>query len=102
MGRYSKDFTWNPGTLTDAVNRMYCKGYNSTLGQFASTKWIAEGNGCPETGCILLEYIHNNVHESNDLAPGEDLTNSFDKNLTGGGDYATGMSHMSDVPIAAF
>ncbi|KAM0549462.1 hypothetical protein ACHAPJ_009448 [Fusarium lateritium] len=85
MDKYSKDYTWNPGTLTDAVNRMYCKGYNTTWGQFASTKWIAEGNGCPETGYISLEYIHNNIY-----------------NLTGGSDYATGMGHMSDVPVAAF
>ncbi|KAM0197862.1 hypothetical protein ACHAPI_004594 [Fusarium lateritium] len=82
---YSKDYTWNPGSLADAVNRMFSKGYNSTWGHFASTKWIAEGEACPETGYISLEYIHNNVH-----------------NLTGGSDYAAGMGHMSDVPVAAF
>ncbi|KAJ4265994.1 hypothetical protein NW762_003967 [Fusarium torreyae] len=63
----------------------WAPGYNTTWGQFASTKWIAEGNGCPETGYISLGYIHNNIH-----------------NLTGGSDYATGMGHMSDVPVAAF
>ncbi|KIL84922.1 hypothetical protein FAVG1_11792 [Fusarium avenaceum] len=82
---YSKGQTWNPGSLTDAVNRMFSKGYNSTWGHFASTKWIAESEDCPETGYISLEYIHNNVH-----------------NLTGGSDYAAGMGHMSDVPVAAF
>ncbi|KAF5672507.1 tyrosinase precursor [Fusarium heterosporum] len=77
--------SWNPGSLADAVNRMFSKGYNSTWGNFASTKWIAESEGYPETGYISLEYIHNNVH-----------------NLTGGSDYAVGMGHMSDVPVAAF
>ncbi|KAF4944169.1 hypothetical protein FGADI_12882 [Fusarium gaditjirri] len=85
MEQHSKDYTWNPGSLSDAVNRMFSKGYNSTWGQFASTKWIAEGKGCPKTGYISLEYIHNNIH-----------------NLTGGSDYTTGMGHMSDVPVAAF
>ncbi|KAF6521758.1 hypothetical protein HZS61_013286 [Fusarium oxysporum f. sp. conglutinans] len=85
MDQHSKDHTWNPGSLSDAVNRMFSKGYNPNWGQFASTKWIAEGKGCPKTGYISLEYIHNNIH-----------------NLTGGSDYATGMGHMSDVPVAAF
>ncbi|KAF4497184.1 tyrosinase precursor [Fusarium agapanthi] len=85
MKQHSKDYTWNPGSLSDAVNRMFAKGYNSNWGQFASTKWIAEDQGCPKTGYISLEYIHNNIH-----------------NLTGGSDYATGMGHMSDVPVAAF
>ncbi|KAF4439226.1 tyrosinase precursor [Fusarium acutatum] len=85
MEQHSKDYTWNPGSLSDAVNRMFSKGYNSNWGQFASTKWIAEGKRCPKTGYISLEYIHNNIH-----------------NLTGGSDYATGMGHMSDVPVAAF
>nr|RBQ94040.1 hypothetical protein FVER53263_03534 [Fusarium verticillioides] len=85
MEQHSKDYAWNPGSLSDAVNRMFSKGYNSNWGQFASTKWIAEGRGCPRTGYISLEYIHNNIH-----------------NLTGGSDYATGMGHMSDVPVAAF
>ncbi|KAG5815232.1 hypothetical protein H9Q74_002925 [Fusarium xylarioides] len=80
MEQHSKDYTWNPGSLSDAVNRMFSKGYNSNWGQFASTKWIAEGKGCPKTGYISLEYIHNNIH-----------------NLTGGSDYATGMGHMSDA-----
>ncbi|KAI6760465.1 hypothetical protein HG530_009325 [Fusarium avenaceum] len=82
---YSKGQTWNPGSLADAVNRMFSKGYNSTWGHFASTKWVAESEDCPETGYISLEYIHNNVH-----------------NLTGGNDYTSGMGHMSDVPVAAF
>lgn len=85
MDQHSKDYTWNPGSLSDAVNRMFSKGYNPNWGQFASTKWIAEEKGCPKTGYISLEYIHNNIH-----------------NLTGGSDYATGMGHMSDVPVAAF
>ncbi|EWZ99665.1 hypothetical protein FOWG_00085 [Fusarium oxysporum f. sp. lycopersici MN25] len=83
--QHSKDYACNPGSLSDAVNRMFSEGYNSNWGQFASTKWIAEGKGCPNTVYISLEYIHNNIH-----------------NLTGGSDYATGMGHMSDVPVAAF
>ncbi|KAF4991858.1 hypothetical protein FGRMN_7576, partial [Fusarium graminum] len=82
---YPDEHSWNPGSLADAINRMFSKGYNSTWGHFASTKWIAESEGHPEKGYISLEYIHNNVH-----------------NLTGGSDYATGMGHMSDVPVAAF
>ncbi|KAF4454859.1 hypothetical protein F53441_2729 [Fusarium austroafricanum] len=85
MDEHSKNHMWNPGSLSDAVNRMFSEGYNTTWGHFASTKWIAEGKGCPETGYISLEYIHNNIH-----------------NLAGGSDYATGMGHMSDVPVAAF
>ncbi|EXK32645.1 hypothetical protein FOMG_11529 [Fusarium oxysporum f. sp. melonis 26406] len=85
MEQHSKDYACNPGSLSDAVNRMFSEGYNSNWGQFASTKWIAEGKGCPNTVYISLEYIHNNIH-----------------NLTGGSDYATGMGHMSDVPVAAF
>jgi tyrosinase len=55
---------WNPGTLADAVNRMYSDKYNSTWGQFASTKWMAEGHENLHTGYLSLEYIHNNVHVS--------------------------------------
>ncbi|EXL58350.1 hypothetical protein FOCG_01893 [Fusarium oxysporum f. sp. radicis-lycopersici 26381] len=85
MEQHSKDYACNPGSLSDAVSRMFSEGYNSNWGQFASTKWIAEGKGCPNTVYTSLEYIHNNIH-----------------NLTGGSDYATGMGHMSDVPVAAF
>jgi tyrosinase len=77
-----KGIRWNPGTLADAVNRMFSPRYNATWGQFASTKWTLEGTN---TGYLSLEYIHNNVH-----------------NITGGGNYATGVGHMSDVPVAAF
>lgn len=53
---------WSPGTLSDAVNRMLSPNYNSTWGQFASTKWTHEGHGNSMSGFLSLEYIHNNVH----------------------------------------
>ncbi|KAM0229071.1 hypothetical protein ACHAPO_010226 [Fusarium lateritium] len=83
----NKDFylKWNPGTLADSVNRMFSPKYNSTWGQFASTKWTYEGYGNSMNGFLSLEYIHNNVH-----------------NIVGGSDFATGVGHMSDVPVAAF
>lgn len=62
MEQHSKDYACNPGSLSDAVNRMFSEGYNSNWGQFASTKWIAKGKGCPNTVYISLEYIHNNIH----------------------------------------
>ncbi|KAH7013796.1 hypothetical protein EDB80DRAFT_749421 [Ilyonectria destructans] len=74
----------NPGNLADSVNRMFSPEYNSTWGQFASTKWRKEGH-TNTTGYMSLEYIHNNVH-----------------NLTGGSAFKTGVGHMSDVPVAAF
>ncbi|KAJ3530012.1 hypothetical protein NM208_g9513 [Fusarium decemcellulare] len=76
---------WNPGTLADAVNRMFSPQYNHTWGNFASTKWIKEGQGGVKSGYLSLEYLHNNVH-----------------NLAGGSHYRTGIGHMSDLPVAAF
>ncbi|KAH7125927.1 hypothetical protein EDB81DRAFT_698386 [Dactylonectria macrodidyma] len=80
-----KGIKWNPGTLADAVNRMYSPQYNTTWGEFASTKWVDEGNANTTTGYLSLEYIHNNVH-----------------NFTGGQDLNNGLGQMSDVPVAAF
>ncbi|KAF5586524.1 tyrosinase precursor [Fusarium pseudoanthophilum] len=86
MEQHSKDYTWNPGSLSDAVNRMFSEGYNSNWGQFASTKWIAEGKGCPKTGYISLEYIHNNVHIDRLLAIWQCLNPRlwFDNEQSGG------------------
>ncbi|CEF87237.1 hypothetical protein FGSG_04869 [Fusarium graminearum PH-1] len=87
QAKTNKDFylKWNPGTLADSVNRMFSPKYNTTWGQFASTKWTYEGYGNSMNGFLSLEYIHNNVH-----------------NIVGGSDFATGVGHMSDVPVAAF
>ncbi|KAI0850711.1 common central domain of tyrosinase-domain-containing protein [Daldinia vernicosa] len=74
-----------PGSLADAVNRMFSKDYNQTWATFASTKWWEESEDKISTGYISLEYIHNNVH-----------------NLAGGQNFKTGLGHMSDVPVAAF
>jgi tyrosinase len=54
----------NPGNLADSVNRMFTKAYNTTWGEFASTKWNNEKHTNPKTGYMSLEYIHNNVHVS--------------------------------------
>ncbi|KAJ4245277.1 hypothetical protein NW762_014147 [Fusarium torreyae] len=82
-----------PGTLADAVNRLFSSQYTDTWETFSSTKWWNESARDISTGYLSLEYIHNNVH-----------------NLTGGsnaqykekqhGGY--GLGHMSDVPVSAF
>ncbi|KAI1373531.1 common central domain of tyrosinase-domain-containing protein [Hypoxylon crocopeplum] len=75
-----------PGTLADAVSRMFSPEYNSTWGTFASTKWWNESERNISTGYMSLEYIHNNVH-----------------NVSGGLSFTDGgLGHMSDVPVAAF
>ncbi|EXL91305.1 hypothetical protein NOF04DRAFT_18079 [Fusarium oxysporum II5] len=83
-----------PGTLTDAVNRLFSSEYTDTWETFASTKWWNESAREISTGYLSLEYIHNNVH-----------------NLTGGSNYMKprqgqsggyGLGHMSDVPVSAF
>ncbi|KAI1099645.1 common central domain of tyrosinase-domain-containing protein [Jackrogersella minutella] len=74
-----------PGSLADAVSRMFSKDYNTTWATFASTKWWKESDKTMSTGYMSLEYIHNNVH-----------------NLSGGSSLETGLGHMSDVPVAAF
>lgn len=71
-----------PGTLSDAVNRLFCDDYAPHWGTFASTKWVAEAEA---TEYLSLEYIHNNIH-----------------NIAGGVDFTSGMGHLSDVPVAAF
>jgi tyrosinase len=53
-----------PGTLADAVNRLFSPQYSDTWGTFASTKWFAESAQNVSTGYLSLEYIHNNVHVS--------------------------------------
>lgn len=53
---------WNPGSFSDAVNRMLSPGYSSTWAQFASTKWYGERKSDDGLGYLSLEYIHNNVH----------------------------------------
>ncbi|KAH6869516.1 hypothetical protein B0T10DRAFT_418433 [Thelonectria olida] len=80
-------FKFNPpGTLADAVNRLFSPQYSDTWGTFASTKWFAESAQDISTGYMSLEYIHNNVH-----------------NLCGGSQAnKAGLGHMSDVPVAAF
>ncbi|KAL6405092.1 tyrosinase precursor [Ilyonectria robusta] len=60
----------NPGNLADSVNRMFCPEYNSTWGQFASTKWRNEGH-TNSTGYMSLEYIHNNVHPFHNKTDGD-------------------------------
>ncbi|KPM45298.1 hypothetical protein AK830_g1254 [Neonectria ditissima] len=83
-----------PGTLADAVHRMFTSKYTDTWDTFASTKHWKESEQNISTGYLSLEYIHNNVH-----------------NLTGGSNYQKpkegqiggyGLGHMSDVPVAAF
>ncbi|KAF5660864.1 tyrosinase precursor [Fusarium heterosporum] len=85
------DFT-PPGTLADAVNRLFSSQYTDTWDTFASTKYWAESAQEVSTGYLSLEYIHNNIH-----------------NLTGGSNLKApgkiggyGLGHMSDVPVAAF
>jgi len=77
---YSK----NPGTLADAVNRLFSPDYTPNWGTFASTKWNRE-QPQKATEWLSLEYIHNVLH-----------------NVTGGVSYKEGMGHMSDVLVAAF
>ncbi|KAF5594587.1 uncharacterized protein FSUBG_9407 [Fusarium subglutinans] len=83
-----------PGTLADAVNRLFSKKYTDSWETFASTKYWKESCQKVSTGYLSLEYIHNNVH-----------------NLTGGSNYSEpgeediggyGLGHMSDVPVSAF
>ncbi|SCO82768.1 uncharacterized protein FRV6_06981 [Fusarium oxysporum] len=81
-----------PGTLADAVNRLFSKKYTDSWETFASTKWWKESCQNVSTGYLSLEYIHNNVH-----------------NLTGGSNWEKrgeiggyGLGHMSDVPVSAF
>lgn len=53
-----------PGTLADAVGRMFSDGYHSTYEQFSSTKWYGSKETQVASGYLSLEYIHNNVHVS--------------------------------------
>ncbi|KAK7424587.1 hypothetical protein QQZ08_008597 [Neonectria magnoliae] len=88
-------YAYNPGNLSDSVNRMLSKDYNHTWGTFASTKWINDANKGKDdkdkdessSAWLSLEYVHNNVH-----------------NITGGSNFdkGKGVGHMSDVPVAAF
>ncbi|EXK27302.1 hypothetical protein FOMG_16120 [Fusarium oxysporum f. sp. melonis 26406] len=51
-----------PGTLADAVNRLFSKKYTDSWEAFASTKWWKESCQNVSTGYLSLEYIHDNVH----------------------------------------
>lgn len=53
-----------PGTLADAVSRMFSDGYHSTYEQFSTTKWYGSKKTQVASGYLSLEYIHNNVHVS--------------------------------------
>ncbi|KAF4341939.1 tyrosinase precursor [Fusarium beomiforme] len=66
-------YLYNPGNLSDSVNRMLSPKYNSTWGTFASTKWPGDAEAPSDSPAWLsLEYIHNNVHN---------ITSSFDFDL---------------------
>lgn len=43
---------------------MLTPGYNTCWEQFASTKWYNEGEFDENSGYMSLEYIHNNIHVS--------------------------------------
>ncbi|EWZ40660.1 common central domain of tyrosinase-domain-containing protein [Fusarium oxysporum Fo47] len=93
-GDPKRDSFKGPGTLADAVNRLFSPEYTDTWETFSSTKWWNESARDISTGYLSLEYIHNNVH-----------------NLTGGSNAKLrkkdqkggwGVGHMSDVPVSAF
>ncbi|KIL88341.1 hypothetical protein FAVG1_08420 [Fusarium avenaceum] len=83
-----------PGTLADAVNRLFSSKYTDTWDTFASTKYWAESAQEVSTGYLSLEYIHNNVHN---LTGGSNPTRPKPGSIGG-----YGLGHMSDVPVAAF
>ncbi|KAF4337286.1 hypothetical protein FBEOM_8875 [Fusarium beomiforme] len=87
-----KDQFKPPGTLADAVNRLFSSKYTDTRNTFASTKWWKESAQNVSTGYLSLEYIHNNVHN---LAGGGNLT---EPGVIGG----YGLGHMADVPVSSF
>ncbi|KAI1814571.1 common central domain of tyrosinase-domain-containing protein [Poronia punctata] len=84
--RHEEHGKWRaPGSLADAVNRMFSTDYTQTWATFSSTKWFSESESKPGAEYMSLEYIHNNIH-----------------NLAGGSKFQTGVGHLSDVPVAAF
>ncbi|KAH6950229.1 hypothetical protein DER45DRAFT_580235 [Fusarium avenaceum] len=82
-----------PGTLADAVNRLFSPQYTDTWETFSSTKWWKESARSISTGYLSLEYIHNNAHN---LIGGQNAK----KPDKGSGGW--GLGHMADVPVSAF
>ncbi|KAM0425576.1 hypothetical protein ACHAPT_009107 [Fusarium lateritium] len=91
---------YNPGNLSDKVNRMMTKGFTATWGIFASTKWDRESRN--PSSYLSLEAIHNTVHVSYSSFSDETKTKYAWQVFTGGSNFETGVGHMSDVPVAAF
>ncbi|RBR10394.1 hypothetical protein FVER53590_12513 [Fusarium verticillioides] len=86
-----------PGTLSDAVNRLFSPKYTDTWETFSSTKWWNESAREISTGYLSLEYIHNNVHN---LTGGSNAKLRDPKKPDQKGGW--GLGHMSDVPVSAF
>ncbi|KAF5587251.1 tyrosinase precursor [Fusarium pseudocircinatum] len=61
-GDKRRDTFEGPGTLGDAVNRLFSPKYTDTWETFSSTKWWNESAREMSTGYLSLEYIHNHVH----------------------------------------
>ncbi|KAF4956914.1 hypothetical protein FGADI_3517 [Fusarium gaditjirri] len=93
-GDERRDNFKGPGTLTDAVNRLFSPKYTDSWDTFSSTKWWNESARNISTGYLSLEYIHNNVHN----LTGGSNSKKKKENQTGG----WGLGHMSDVPVSAF
>jgi tyrosinase len=73
----------NPGSIAEAVYRLFTDEYFKSWETFSSTKYHSVTVG---SEYLSLEYIHNNIH-----------------NFTGGIEMVQlGAGHMSDVPVAAF
>ncbi|KAF8534625.1 common central domain of tyrosinase-domain-containing protein [Trichophaea hybrida] len=73
----------NPGSIRDAVYRLFTPGYFSSYEAFASTVYHQT---TPGSDYMSLEYVHNNIH-----------------NFTGGYDIDNlGAGHMSDPLVASF
>lgn len=72
----------DPGSIAEAVYRMFTPGYFKSYETFATTSHNPAVEG---SEYLSLEFIHNNIH-----------------NFTGGTNDATGVGHMMDVPVAAF
>ncbi|KAL4721786.1 hypothetical protein ACLX1H_011280 [Fusarium chlamydosporum] len=89
-----RDTFKGPGTLADAVNRLFCPKYTDTWETFSSTKWWNEDAQKISTGYLSLEYIHNNAHN---LIGGGNAKKPGDKESGG-----WGLGHMADVPVSAF
>jgi tyrosinase len=73
----------NPGSISEAVYRLFTEDYFKSWQTFASTR---HHNLVRPSDYLSLEYIHNNIHV---------WVGGFDPVQAGAG-------HMSDVPVAAF